>query len=551
MRKPRSHSWKSRLGSSLGRRQASVPGRRLQFEPLEGRLLLSVAPFYPDDSQGDGSDPTVKNFVDFETTQGETGIPPWLEQGPAAIGGGQVLISPDNPVAGAIEAVAVHPFDADVMFIGSVNGGIWRTTDGGASWTPLTDQFPSLSIGDVTISPLDADGNPVRGDDGGTPTDETTAVDKLVVYAGTGKFSSYGNTGGYNVGLYKSTDGGETWALTAPLDLAGLDITAVVPTQNLVDGEQVVLVSALSKMDGSGTVLRQGGIFRSTDGGGTFERIVDGEATDLKEDAGDQNRFYAGVRGEGVLITTDGGAGWTPTPTQPAGAVAADRIMLSVQNSNGAGNAVFAAPIDNGRALGVYRSPDQGGNWTVIGAIPDINPGQSGNKHFSMIADASGTRVYVGGDRSNAAPWVGNIHVGDSTSNTWTEVVKTGANNTAPHADSRDMVFDSNGDLIETDDGGIYRLTNPTAGSRTWQSLNGDLRITESLSAAYDPLNNVIFTGNQDNGSTVQSLARVSGNPDIGFAHAASDTITRSAGSWIADGFRRGTADRRVRSGRQ
>ncbi|KKM64909.1 hypothetical protein LCGC14_1496670, partial [marine sediment metagenome] len=173
-------------------------------------------------------------------------------------------------------------------------------------------------------------------------------------------------------------------------------------------------------------------------------------------------------------------------------AAGADRIILSVQNATGGSNAVFVALIDNGRAMGVLRSADQGATaWTPIGTLPNVNPGGQAQTHFSMIADDSGTRVYVGGDVRNTSPWVGNIVMGNSTGNTWTAIVMTGANNTAPHADFRDMVFDSNGSLIETDDGGIYRLTTPSAGARVWQSLNGDLRITEAISLAYDPLNNV------------------------------------------------------------
>ena len=98
------------------------------------------------------------------------------------------------------------------MFAATVNGGVWRSIDGGATWTPLTDQMPSLAIGAIAIAPKDADGNDVIG---------TTAWSKLVVYAGTGSFSSFSGRGGFSVGIYKSNDGGATWTLLSPQLISG------------------------------------------------------------------------------------------------------------------------------------------------------------------------------------------------------------------------------------------------------------------------------------------------------------------------------------------
>ena len=79
--------------------------------------------------------------------------------------------------------------------------------------------------------------------------------------------------------------------------------------------------------------------------------------------------------------------------------------------------------------------------------------------------------------------------------------------NSSPHADSREMAFDAAGDLIEVDDGGIYRRTSPRDNSGDWFSLNGNLQITEMHDVAYDTLSNVIVSGNQDVGTSQQSAA--------------------------------------------
>ena len=93
----------------------------------------------------------------------------------------------------------------------------------------------------------------------------------------------------------------------------------------------------------------------------------------------------------------------------------------------------------------------------------------------------------------------------------WLRVTGINAGGTGPHPDSRYMAFDANGDLLDSDDGGIYRLVTPNTGAtRTWRSVNGDIRSIEFYSTAYDSLNNTIFGGTQDNGSPRQ---RGNGDP--------------------------------------
>src|SRR5690606_8102746 len=130
------------------------------------------------------------------------------------------------------------------------------------------------------------------------------------------------------------------------------------------------------------------------------------------------------------------------------------------------------------------------------------NPGGQAEFHFSLTADPfDANRVYVGGDRQavitennwnqdgdtlgagerlNGAglnDWVGQILIGDSSAaagSQWNRIVGSGANGTAPHADSRGMIFQGL-HLLEVDDGGIYRMSEPWQAGRQWESLNHDL----------------------------------------------------------------------------
>jgi hypothetical protein len=444
------------------------PKRHFRIEPIENRLLLSV------------------DLI---------GIPDWIEEGPGPTTGGQVTLFPNDPVSGAIEAVAPHPTDPNIIYVGAINGGVWRTTNGGANWTPLTDQLPSLSIGDVAFSPLDA-------------TNQT-------LFFGVGNFSAGFGIGGALSGVFRTTDGGTTWE---SLGLANERIREVIPTAIGTGlANQVVLVAS-----------RTNGLFRSTDGGDTFTPIsgttgvgdgldndddgtIDeagelnlpsGDVSHIAADPGNPNRFYAALPAFGVYRSDNGGANWVQINNGVVGP--AQRIELSV--SAAGTNPVYAAVINGGNLANVFRSPDQGATWNPIGAAPAINPGNQGGTHFGILAhNTNANQVIVGGDRAAASPFVANMFIGDASTNTWTSIVP-GFLGTAPHADTRDLAWDAAGNILHANDGGITVLLDPN-GLRVWASLNGDIRPTEFYSVALDTVSDTVFGGTQDTGSTEQSAA--------------------------------------------
>src|SRR5439155_15150405 len=131
-------------------------------------------------------------YVAEETPAGYIGTSPlvasasWTPAGPAPIFDGQAEGIPNNPVAGAVRAIAPHPTDPNTVYVAAVNGGIWKTTNATAAsptWTPLTDQQGSLSMGALKFDPTDATNN--------------------TLVAGVGTFSSDGFEGGSYTGLMK------------------------------------------------------------------------------------------------------------------------------------------------------------------------------------------------------------------------------------------------------------------------------------------------------------------------------------------------------------
>lgn len=157
--------------------------------------------------------------------------PTWVEQGPGPLVGGQPRHVPGSPNPGAIEVVVPHPTNVDIAFVGTVGGGIWRTSNltasdpNGPVWTPLTDSLPSLSIGSLAFSPLD----------------------HHTLYAGTGSYTSGtlgldgGTNGGAAIGVLKSTDDGNHWSVLGGETFAGLKIRRILPTQLTSGGGKTVL----------------------------------------------------------------------------------------------------------------------------------------------------------------------------------------------------------------------------------------------------------------------------------------------------------------------
>lgn len=447
--------------------------------------------------------------------------PRWVEQGPGPILNGQVAVPPDNQVSGAINAIVPSRTNPDLLYIGTVNGGVWKTTNAttdNPSWTPLTDRrLPGLSINSLAVSP----------------------VNSRILFAGTGSTSNFAFFGSPGFGVARSISGGSSWTVLAQDTFAGRRINSIVPTA--LEGGNVVLTATLFDSPpgqiGFGTaVIPAGGVFRSTDLGDSFVRLSgngswglpDQGVSSLVADPGNRNRFYAAVPGtlfgatgrEGVYRSDDGGVTWAAMNTGLTGLSTSIRILLAVHNNPLQGtNAVYAVILGSPE-VAVFRSDNLGAAWSALGApVPTIFPGGQIETNGAIAADPRDSNVvFVSGDRQDSpfpnpngcSDFTGNTFRGDASllpGSPWQSVDCNGANGTSPHADSRAMVFDANGNLLETDDGGIYRLVDPNnlAGQRQWSSVNGDIGPTEFHSVAFDPLSGIVFGGTQDVGTPIQS----------------------------------------------
>ena len=498
----------------------------------------------------------VEDYRVFVSTPGV-----WTPLGPFSAVNGQVENIPNRPVSGAIHTVIAHPTDANILYVGAVNGGVWKTTNATATfpnWIPLTDSLPSLSIGALTFDVSDSSNG--------------------TILAGTGTYSSFGRIGNQRVGLYRSTNGGQNWqVLDGGGILRGKNISGIYANGN------TIVVSVNTTNSGNS------GVYRSTNGGTTFIQVSGGAGTglptgasyDLIYDPINTNTLYTSMvfsTTNGVYRSIDAGATWTKVSTPVM-----DSLMIAntsnLEMAAGRRNEVYAAIINSGAFAGLFRSPDNGNTWTQMdspstnenGTDVGLNPsggkgptsgkpdeiaGGQGAIHFAIVADPNDENlVYVGGDRQprsngdagtfpnsiGANDFSGRLFRGDASRPAGSQFVHlTHRNNlgplgggtassSSPHADSREMVFDAAGNIVEVDDGGVYRRSNPQSNTGDWFSLNGNIQVTEAHDAAWDPVSNVAITGNQDTGTTYQPSEGASQWVSISTADGGDVSIDRLA----------------------
>src|SRR5262245_1501413 len=401
------------------------------------------------DNSGNVENPTA--MITVSVVSGGT----WTAQGPGPIVNGQVEnVTPNNEVVGAIHTVAAHPTDANILYVGGVNSGIWRTGNATAespNWTPLTDNLPSLSSGALEFDPTDAT--------------------RRTLLAGIGgQISSFGRSGGFLTGLLRTTDGGDNWAQISPLQ--GQNISGVAARGS------TLLASAAGN-----------GLFRSTDGGVNWVQVSGhngvglpaGGTLDLVGDPGNLNRFYVSTRRTGIFRSDDAGETWTNISS---GDPTLNEVITNAENSNtemavasnGRLYVVVVVGLASGRAqyIGFSDNPAAATPaWTAMdlpqtpdanGENEGIHPGGQGDIHLSIAVDRNDPNtVYVAGDRQDnpfpnfigASNFSGRLFRGD------TSVAPTGA---VPSPQWEHMTHSNS--IPQIPGGGAARGSSPHAGSR-------------------------------------------------------------------------------------
>lgn len=394
--------------------------------------------------------------------------------------------------SGRLTAIAAHPTEADTYYVAAAGGGVWRTETGGKHWTPLTDEQPINFLGALAISRSNPN----------------------VLYAGTGE-ANHGPSKMrlnreniyYGFGILRSADAGQSWELVGQEIFHRRTISKIV-----VHPTNPNLVFAAVGARGINGLAGNTGIWRSTNGGDSWTRIVSGitnlsandAVSDLVMDPSNPNTLYAAVGtpaggpANGVYKTTDQGESWAVAGNFPLGSAdpRMGRITLEVAPSLGrVVHAAIAGSNQMGAGLGLLRhvrSFDSGVTWANLPNVPNYMSNAGDYMNVLAIDPRDPNIIYASG--------LGIVASRDGGL-TWSDI-GAGIDGQGPHVDHHAMAFDAAGRLLDGNDGGIWRLDNPLPGERRWANLNTDLATLQFIGVALHPTDpDRAYGGLQDNGT--------------------------------------------------
>lgn len=389
-------------------------------------------------------------------------------------GSGWQWLGPSN-VGGRTRAIVIHPQRTNVMWIGSVGGGVWRTDDGGQTFAPVDDRMANLAVTTLAIDPAHPN----------------------IVYAGTGE-------GFYNVdalrgaGVFRTVDG-VTWSqipATATPDFYYVNRITVSR-----DGTTVLAATTR-------------GMFRSEDAPRAVWKLstLADELGDVDAHPTDPKRGIAGgLRNGRAYFTSDAGKSWT-VATHPG--VWSGRVELTYARKNP--DTVYAS-VSNGGGE-VWRSRDGGKTFEAMKTLtPDGDPAE-----YLGRQGWYGNVIWAGDPANENVVIVGGIDLWKSTDggNAFVDISSWWAP-TSAHADhhvitehpgyngqtNRIVYFGNDGGLFRTDD--VYRVGNNPTPPRVngWTRLNTGYGVTQFYGGAAQPTSGLIVGGTQDNGTVVYSPA--------------------------------------------
>jgi photosystem II stability/assembly factor-like uncharacterized protein len=337
---------------------------------------------------------------------------------------------------GRVTTATGVPSQPKTFYMGVASGGLFRTTDGGVTWTPITDgKVPLGSTGCVAVA--DSDPN--------------------IIYLGTGSDGVRSNVS-TGRGMYKSTDGGQTWKFIGLYNAGQIGAVRIHPTN-----PDVVWVSAIGDIFKSND---ERGVFKTTDGGQTWHKVLflsdSVGAMDVELQPGNPNVVYAwmshlerkpwtiisGSREGGFYKSTDGGEHFTKiTNGLPTELIGKANLAVTAANPNRVYALVEAKP-----GGGFYRSDDAGQTWTLINSQGSLI--QRPFYYTTLGADPSNADVVYAG----AEGFFKSIDGG-----------KTFTPFRTPHGDNHDIWINPKDSqiMIQSNDGGANISTD---GGRTWSS---------------------------------------------------------------------------------
>lgn len=368
-------------------------------------------------------------------------MPPWISIGP----------SPGNypgysDISGRCVTIKYDPVNPNIIYVGAAFGGVWKSTNGGLNWFPITDFEVSLSSGSIAIDPTNTN----------------------VIYYGTGE-ATYSAVSYYGRGILKSTNGGNSWTNYT----SGLPSLTYCSRLVIRPGFPNQLLAAMGTS----------GLYGSTDAGVSWTQILSGRCDDVIFSP-DGNTAYIVGSGTGYRISTDGGITFNLNNTLTMGTRNHIAICRTVPS-------VLYASVYSGSSITVFKSTNSGNNFSQIAIGTDFQGSQAWYDFY----------IHVNPFDPNFA-YVGSIDVWRTTNGgTNFQNITNGYSGGSVHVDQHNMDFHptNSNELIVANDGGVWKSSDR---GTTWTNLNISLTLTQFYRIAADPSNaNHVLGGTQDNGT--------------------------------------------------
>ena len=387
------------------------------------------------------------------------------------------MAGPSN-VGGRITALAIHPDNPNTIYAGAALGGVLKSTNGGETWEVVSDDVPSLSVGDLTIDPSDSNR----------------------LYLGTGEANASGDSYA-GTGMYRTTNGGGSWEFIGLPNSRHIGRIAIDPNNT-----QRIFVAAMGTLFGTNP---DRGVYRSTDGGNSWQRVhylTDSTGCiDVVINPSNGNIVYAamwervrnpvyrqvGGRTSGIWKSTDGGDSWVelmsglPPHNQNNG-----RIGLGISPTNP--NVIYAIYFNHpGSLMGIWRTTNGGNNWESRLVSPDPSEFGGFGWYFGQIwVHPSNSDIVYLGDVEHWKSTNGGVN--------WTSILNE------QHVDMHAQWQDPNNPnrIVTGNDGGVFVSNN---GGNNWTKCY-NLPITQFYAITIDHLlPQRLYGGTQDN-STPRTL---------------------------------------------
>lgn len=415
----------------------------------------------------------------------------WTAIGPASLNSGGGLVS------GRIAGIAVDPTNSNNIYIAAAGGGVWKTTNGGTSWTPMTDSQQTLAMGAIAIAP----------------------TDPQKIYAGTGEANNSADSN-HGYGILVSNNGGTTWTLAT----AGGAFTGNVVGQIAVDPtNENTAYAAVGGYPQNGNYFYNTGIWKTTDGGTTWTNTTASITTyaplipwsAVVVDPNTPSIIYAAIGDiynqgsiNGVYRSTNGGTSWSRLTNAPYGTDPnVGRIALAVSPAaNQSGKHVLYVAVEDIATSGLYyfeRSDNADATTPTFTNLTSGTPNFLGGQGWYDIAlnvDSAGV-VYAAGVENYNAGGADNILRSTNLGVTWGDI--SIVNGVEPHTDSHAIAIDSSNRMLIGNDGGIYRYDSTVP---SWTDLNSNLNTIQLEGIGLHPTSNsTVVGGSQDNGTEMYS----------------------------------------------